>query len=379
MLVTSNLRASRTSFQLRWRSIDAYCRWSLVGDEASSPACGGLLFGKFLRRKSSVGIGRLGSAARWRHTMASKKLEEKYQKILKDCQKRPENRHCADCSSRGNQYVVLNFHTFVCTGCSGIHREMQHKIKSVREFPQRTPGADARARAGRLAHSVLPTCARALQVGMSTFSIDEIKAIDAAGNKVGQATWMAKYNPSDGPIPNEGDTDKIRAHVKDKYARPACSPPEVSEKAEPVLLAPRPGLARASHMPASSSAALSTKAHHRRRRTSRDLPDVPPPPLARHPPTTALAGSGTKRSAGTMRQACLPRPMCSPSPRSWAQTRPSWSSALQRPPRRVRPRPRPRPRRLLAASAASTLASTPGLVRPRPRRPPLLHQRLPPR
>ena len=81
--------------------------------------------------------------------MASKKLEEKYQKILKDCQRRPENRHCFDCSSRGNQYVVLNFNTFVCTSCSGIHREMQHKIKSVREPPQH-PGCGRMRQGGSI-------------------------------------------------------------------------------------------------------------------------------------------------------------------------------------------------------------------------------------
>ena len=58
-------------------------------------------------------------------------LEEKYQKILKECQKRPENRTCNDCTGRGNQYVVLNYGVFVCTTCSGIHREEQHKIKSA--------------------------------------------------------------------------------------------------------------------------------------------------------------------------------------------------------------------------------------------------------
>ena len=55
----------------------------------------------------------------------------RYNKILKDNQKKPENRHCFDCSGRGNQYVVLEFNTFVCTTCSGVHRELQHKIKSV--------------------------------------------------------------------------------------------------------------------------------------------------------------------------------------------------------------------------------------------------------
>ena len=115
--------------------------------------------------------------------MSNKKLEEKYNKILKDNQKKPENRHCFDCSGRGNQYVVLEFNTFVCTTCSGVHRELQHKIKSV---------------------------------GMSTFSVEEIKKVDAGGNKRGQAVWMARYNPSDGPIPTEGDVEKIRKFLKDK-------------------------------------------------------------------------------------------------------------------------------------------------------------------
>ena len=89
----------------------------------------------------------------------SKKIEEKYQKMLKEIQKRPENRHCFDCSGRGNQYVVLNYGVFVCTTCSGIHREEQHKIKSV---------------------------------GMSTFSTEEIKALERGGNGTAKSIWLAK-------------------------------------------------------------------------------------------------------------------------------------------------------------------------------------------
>ena len=114
----------------------------------------------------------------------SKKIEEKYQKLLKEIQKRPENKMCFDCNSRGNQYVVLTLNTFVCTQCSGIHREMQHRIKSV---------------------------------GMSTFTTDEIKALDKAGNAVAKAVWMGKHGPSDGPLPDEGQIDKVRAFIKQKY------------------------------------------------------------------------------------------------------------------------------------------------------------------
>jgi len=47
-------------------------------------------------------------------------------------------------------------------------------------------------------------------------SVEEIKKVDAGGNKRGQAVWMARYNPSDGPIPTEGDVEKIRKFLKDK-------------------------------------------------------------------------------------------------------------------------------------------------------------------
>ena len=113
----------------------------------------------------------------------SKKVEEKYQRILKECQKRQENRTCFDCNSRGNQYVVLNLNVFVCTTCSGIHREINHRVKSV---------------------------------GMSTFTTDEIKAIDKAGNAVGNAMWMGRYQQSENMIPPESDADKIRAFMKMK-------------------------------------------------------------------------------------------------------------------------------------------------------------------
>eukprot|EP00308_Calcidiscus_leptoporus_P026743 CAMPEP_0119376148 /NCGR_PEP_ID=MMETSP1334-20130426/39181_1 /TAXON_ID=127549 /ORGANISM="Calcidiscus leptoporus, Strain RCC1130" /LENGTH=133 /DNA_ID=CAMNT_0007394651 /DNA_START=65 /DNA_END=463 /DNA_ORIENTATION=+ len=117
-------------------------------------------------------------------SVASKKIEEKYQKLLKDIQRRPENRTCSDCDSRGNQYVVLPLNIFVCTTCSGIHREMQHRIKGV---------------------------------NMSTFSTDEIKALEKGGNSVGKATWMARWNATDGTPPAEGEVEKLRKHIKDKY------------------------------------------------------------------------------------------------------------------------------------------------------------------
>ena len=52
---------------------------------------------------------------------------------------------------------------------------------------------------------------------MSTFTTDEIKALDKAGNAVAKAVWMGKHGPSDGPLPDEGQIDKVRAFIKQKY------------------------------------------------------------------------------------------------------------------------------------------------------------------
>ena len=61
------------------------------------------------------------------HAM-NKKLEEKRNKErLSKIVKLPENKKCFDCAGRGRtQYVVMPLWTFVCTGCSGVHREFSH-------------------------------------------------------------------------------------------------------------------------------------------------------------------------------------------------------------------------------------------------------------
>ena len=41
------------------------------------------------------------------------------------------NRSCFDCKEKGTNYVVLNFGIFVCSSCSGLHRELCHKVKGL--------------------------------------------------------------------------------------------------------------------------------------------------------------------------------------------------------------------------------------------------------
>jgi len=99
--------------------------------------------------------------------MSQKSKEEKIVKLLKEIQKRPGNKQCADCTSRGNTYVVLNFNVFACTTCSGIHREIPHRIKSV---------------------------------GLSFFKQEEVDALDAGGNDAAKGLYMATWSHAEFPV-----------------------------------------------------------------------------------------------------------------------------------------------------------------------------------
>ncbi|KAF4323743.1 hypothetical protein BBO99_00000833 [Phytophthora kernoviae] len=61
-----------------------------------------------------------------------KHQEERLIQELRDFQRsNVTNRRCFDCNEMMPQYVCLDFNTFVCTACSGIHREFAHRVKSI--------------------------------------------------------------------------------------------------------------------------------------------------------------------------------------------------------------------------------------------------------
>lgn len=43
----------------------------------------------------------------------------------------PENRHCADCSSRAPTWASFNLGMFICIDCSGIHRTIGTHVTKV--------------------------------------------------------------------------------------------------------------------------------------------------------------------------------------------------------------------------------------------------------
>lgn len=46
--------------------------------------------------------------------------------------KLPANKICADCTSKGPRWAVINMGIFVCVNCSAVHRRMGTHISKVK-------------------------------------------------------------------------------------------------------------------------------------------------------------------------------------------------------------------------------------------------------
>lgn len=57
------------------------------------------------------------------------------------------------------QYIISDFNTFVCTACSGIHREFSHRVKSI---------------------------------SLATFTEEEVAGVKAGGNEANNKLYMAR-------------------------------------------------------------------------------------------------------------------------------------------------------------------------------------------
>ncbi|ELR24550.1 Arf GTPase activating protein [Acanthamoeba castellanii str. Neff] len=115
--------------------------------------------------------------------MNKKQLDEKHQKILRKLLTLPENKKCFDCSEKGPFYACTTLGTFVCTTCSGIHREFQHHVKSI---------------------------------SMASFKPEEVQFLEEMGNG---EIWLAYWTPSDYPEPESTDRARVREFMKLKYER----------------------------------------------------------------------------------------------------------------------------------------------------------------
>ncbi|CUV06006.1 unnamed protein product [Cryptosporidium hominis] len=109
-------------------------------------------------------------------------LIERLRSFQKSC---IENRKCANCNEIGPNYVCINFGTFVCSVCSGIHREFNHKVKGI---------------------------------SLSKWKFDEIRLICSLGNKKDFLTFLGNRDfNSLGPPPNSNNHLILKEFIRNKY------------------------------------------------------------------------------------------------------------------------------------------------------------------
>ncbi|EXC20800.1 putative ADP-ribosylation factor GTPase-activating protein AGD14 [Morus notabilis] len=100
------------------------------------------------------------------------KEDDRIEKIIRGLLKLPENRRCINCNSLGPQYVCTTFLTFVCTNCSGVHREFTHRVKSV---------------------------------SVAKFSVEEVSALQVGGNESGKEEFNESRRVGGSRSSNEED------------------------------------------------------------------------------------------------------------------------------------------------------------------------------
>ncbi|XP_015689540.1 probable ADP-ribosylation factor GTPase-activating protein AGD14 isoform X2 [Oryza brachyantha] len=117
--------------------------------------------------------------------MASRlKEDERNERIIRGLLKLPANKRCINCNNLGPQYVCTNFWTFVCTNCSGAHREFTHRVKSV---------------------------------SMAKFTAQEVSALQEGGNERAREIFFKEWDPQRNSYPDSSNADKLRNFIKHVY------------------------------------------------------------------------------------------------------------------------------------------------------------------
>ncbi|KAK7314503.1 hypothetical protein VNO77_33028 [Canavalia gladiata] len=117
--------------------------------------------------------------------MASRlKEDEKNERVIRSLLKLQPNRRCINCNSLGPQYVCTNFWTFVCTNCSGIHREFTHRVKSV---------------------------------SMAKFTSQEVSALQSGGNQRAKEIYFKEWDAQRHSFPDSSNVDRLRDFIKHVY------------------------------------------------------------------------------------------------------------------------------------------------------------------
>jgi len=107
-----------------------------------------------------------------------------------------ENKKCMDCGQKGPTYICTDFGIFVCTFCSGVHREFAHRVKSI---------------------------------ALCRFTSEEINKMQSTGNQGARNYWLAKWN-WEIPLPQPESEEKIRKFIRDVYVNKKYCAKELKDK-----------------------------------------------------------------------------------------------------------------------------------------------------
>ncbi|KAJ6834898.1 putative ADP-ribosylation factor GTPase-activating protein AGD14 [Iris pallida] len=110
--------------------------------------------------------------------------DEKNEKIIRGLLKLPHNKRCINCNNLGPQYVCTNFWTFICTNCSGIHREFCFRVKSI---------------------------------SMAKFTSQEVSALQEGGNERAKDIYFKEWDPQRHSVLDSSNIDRLRDLIKHVY------------------------------------------------------------------------------------------------------------------------------------------------------------------
>ncbi|KAI8328887.1 hypothetical protein BC941DRAFT_444003 [Chlamydoabsidia padenii] len=111
-----------------------------------------------------------------------KKQEEKDLQTIRELLRLPDNKLCFDCCAKSPFFVDMTTQTFICARCSGLVREVGHRVKSI---------------------------------STSKFSGPETMCLELGGNGLARRIWLHGYNYTSTEW-IESDYD-IRLFMRQKY------------------------------------------------------------------------------------------------------------------------------------------------------------------